>query len=113
MRLELVFLLCCLLSWSLAQEDPGEEPPTRPPFVPPPRPSGDVYFAESFSDGEDAIWKRWVMSEATKDGADDDVAKYNGMVEACCCCCFLLLFFKFCFPFVCVAREMGAGGVIY
>lgn len=76
--MELVFLLCCLLSWSLAQEDPGEEPPTRPPFVPPPRPSGDVYFAESFSDGEDAIWKRWVMSEATKDGADDDVAKYNG-----------------------------------
>ena len=60
-----------------AGDPPGNEGPTSPPFQPPERPSGDVYFAESFTD-EDEVWKRWIPSEATKDGADSDVAKYNG-----------------------------------
>ena len=47
------------------------------PFKPPSRPAGDVYLAESFSDGED-VWTRWIRSEATKDGADADIAKYDG-----------------------------------
>ncbi len=53
-----------------------EEPEVKP-FQPPSRPEGDVYIAESFSDGEE-VWSRWVKSEATKDGADADVAKYDG-----------------------------------
>lgn len=60
-----------------AGDTPESEGPTSPPFQPPERPSGDVYFAESFTD-EDEVWKRWIPSEATKDGADSDVAKYNG-----------------------------------
>ena len=55
------------------------------PFQPPSRPEGDVYIAESFSDGEEAVWSRWVKSEATKDGADADVAKYDGMSYRKCC----------------------------
>lgn len=53
-----------------------EEPDVKP-FQPPSRPEGDVYIAESFSDGEE-VWSRWVKSEATKDGADADIAKYDG-----------------------------------
>lgn len=49
------------------------------PFQPPSRPGRDVYIAESFSDGDEAVWTRWIKSEATKDGADADVAKYDGM----------------------------------
>lgn len=58
------------------EEMPGseDEGPTSPPFQPPQKPSGDVYFAESFTN-EDEVWKVWMPSEATKDG---DVAKYDG-----------------------------------
>ncbi len=54
-------------------DTPEGEGPTSPPFQPPERPSGNVYFAESFTD-EDEVWKVWTPSEATKDGA----AKYDG-----------------------------------
>ena len=80
-----VVVLTVLLQTASNQEDltdeemadSPEEGPTSPPFQPPERPTGDVYFAESFTD-EDGVWKRWIPSEATKDGADSDVAKYNG-----------------------------------
>ncbi len=51
------------------------------PFQPPTCPEGDVYIAESFSDGEEAVWTRWIKSQATKDGADADIAKYDGTVH--------------------------------
>lgn len=50
----------------------------RPVYKPPQRPSGDVYFEESFSDSK-AAKKRWIKSKAKKDGADADIAKYDGM----------------------------------
>ena len=56
-----------------------EEESTPPPFVPPAKPKGEVYFAESFSDAEET-WRVWVKSEATKGGAESDVAKYDGEV---------------------------------
>lgn len=61
----LVGLVCC------------QDEPEIKPFQPPSRPEGDVYIAESFSDGE-GVWSRWVKSEAMKDGADADIAKYDG-----------------------------------
>lgn len=61
----------------LLQTVSSQEEPTPPPFQPPPKPEGDVYFAESFSDAEE-VWRLWVRSEATKDGAESDVAKYDG-----------------------------------
>lgn len=71
----------------LTEEEATKEAPSastkedseEPPFQPPPKPSGDVYFAESFSD-EEKLWKTWVKSTATKDGADSEVAKYDGMM---------------------------------
>ena len=55
----------------------GEATGGRPVYKPPPRPSGDVYFAESFSDSK-AVKARWIKSKAKKDGADADIAKYDG-----------------------------------
>lgn len=48
-----------------------------------PKPVGFAHIAEHFDD-LDAFQDRWVLSEATKDGAEDSVAKYNGewQVEA-------------------------------
>ena len=53
---------------------PEGEQPTQPPFQPPERPSGDVYFAEPFTDTA-KVWRQWVPSKATKDGGE---AKYDG-----------------------------------
>lgn len=55
------------------REASSDEEPTDPPFQPPSKPSGDVYFAESFTN-EDEVWKFWLTSKATKDG----VAMYDG-----------------------------------
>ena len=55
----------------------GETPGGRPVYKPPTRPSGDVYFEESFSDSK-AAKARWIKSKAKKDGADADIAKYDG-----------------------------------
>ena len=49
----------------------------RPVYKPPARPSGDVYFEESFSDSK-VVKARWIKSKAKKDGADADIAKYDG-----------------------------------
>lgn len=79
--------------------------PNQPVFEPPARPEADIYFYETFSSEEDyekkwvtlawasmitnkqvkCIWGRvcfscrWVESEATKDGVDADIAKYDGV----------------------------------
>lgn len=42
-----------------------------------PTPIGNTYIAEHFDDRED-FSKRWILSEAKKDGAEDTVAKYDG-----------------------------------
>lgn len=55
----------------------GETPGGRPVYKPPARPSGDVYFEESFSDSK-AVKAHWIKSKAKKDGADADIAKYDG-----------------------------------
>lgn len=70
----IVLALC--LSLVMAQEE-EEEKPTKLPFRPPSRPSGEVYLVEPFVN-PDEVWRKWVKSAATKEGADSDVAKYNG-----------------------------------
>ncbi|XP_064481946.1 calnexin-like [Ornithodoros turicata] len=45
-----------------------------------PKPAGNVYIAEHFDD-LDAFKERWVTSEATKDGAEENIAKYDGKWE--------------------------------
>lgn len=60
--------------------------PKEKPFKPPSYPAGDVYFADSFSDDEN-VWLKWIKSEATKDGADADVAKYDGQSLLCLWLC--------------------------
>ena len=42
-----------------------------------PTPQGDVYFAEHFDNPEE-FEGRWVRSQAKKDGADEEIAKYDG-----------------------------------
>ena len=62
-------------------EGGGEGPATggKPVFKPPTRPSkGEVFFEESFSDLS-AAKKRWIKSKAKKEGADADIAQYDGM----------------------------------
>lgn len=43
-----------------------------------PIPNGDTHFHEPF-DTRAEFLKRWVQSQAKKDGAEDDVAKYDGI----------------------------------
>lgn len=45
-----------------------------------PTPSGQVYFAEHFDNPEE-FEARWTRSQAKKDGADDEIAKYNGKFQ--------------------------------
>ncbi|XP_023238032.1 calnexin-like, partial [Centruroides sculpturatus] len=45
-----------------------------------PRPIGNYYLAEHFDDRED-FSKRWIISEAKKDGIEENIAKYNGKWE--------------------------------
>ncbi|KAL3878355.1 hypothetical protein ACJMK2_030717 [Sinanodonta woodiana] len=42
-----------------------------------PKVQGNTYFAEPFDSKED-FSRRWVLSEAKKDGADENIAKYDG-----------------------------------
>ncbi|XP_048799246.1 calmegin isoform X2 [Lagopus muta] len=42
-----------------------------------PKPTGDVYFAETFDGG----WSGWVLSKARKEDTDDNIAKYDGRWE--------------------------------
>lgn len=45
-----------------------------------PQPSGNYYFAENFDDSQE-FKKKWVLSEAKKEGIDEDIAKYDGVWE--------------------------------
>lgn len=42
-----------------------------------PQPNGNYHFAENFDDPQ-AFKKKWVLSEAKKEGTDEDIAKYDG-----------------------------------
>ncbi|XP_065592397.1 calmegin isoform X1 [Cyrtonyx montezumae] len=42
-----------------------------------PKPTGDVYFAETF----DGVLTGWVLSKAKKEDTDDNIAKYDGRWE--------------------------------
>lgn len=42
-----------------------------------PKPSGHIYFAEHF-DSPEEFEAKWVRSQAKKDEADEDIAKYDG-----------------------------------
>ena len=55
----------------------GRKTEGRPVYKPPSRPTGDVYLEESFTDSK-AVKARWIKSKAKKDGADADIAKYDG-----------------------------------
>ncbi|XP_054845687.1 calmegin isoform X2 [Eublepharis macularius] len=43
-----------------------------------PKPTGEVYFTETFDDG---ILSGWVLSQTKKEDTDDDIAKYDGRWE--------------------------------
>ncbi|XP_053110879.1 calmegin isoform X5 [Hemicordylus capensis] len=43
-----------------------------------PKPSGEVYFAETFDDG---MLSGWVLSQTKKEDTDEDIAKYDGRWE--------------------------------
>lgn len=44
-----------------------------------PTPKGHIYFAEHF-DVPEEFEAKWVRSQAKKDGADEEIAKYDGKV---------------------------------
>ena len=54
------------------EEEAAEEIPYASPTVP-----RDAFFAEHFDDPA-AFEKRWVRSQAKKDGADEELNKYDG-----------------------------------
>ena len=56
MKLLILGVLALSISLVVAQEEEEEE--KKPEFKPPPRPVGDVYFTESFSE-PDAVWDRY------------------------------------------------------
>uniref|UniRef100_A0A4W4HHC3 Calnexin n=1 Tax=Electrophorus electricus TaxID=8005 RepID=A0A4W4HHC3_ELEEL len=69
----------------LLDEEPEEEEQPAPamPSVPTvtykaPEPKGEHYFAESFDRG---TLDGWVLSQAKKDGIDEEIAKYDGKWE--------------------------------
>lgn len=45
-----------------------------------PEPNGNYYFAENFDDPQ-SFKKKWVLSEAKKEGTDEEIAKYDGVWE--------------------------------
>lgn len=51
-----------------------------------PQPNGNYYFAEHFDDPQE-FKKKWVLSEAKKEGIDEDIAKYDGKL---CCIMFFI-----------------------
>jgi len=57
-------------------EDVEQEPEFDINYVSPVA-KGDVYIAEHFDD-EEEFEAKWVRSQAKKDGADDEIAKYDG-----------------------------------
>jgi len=75
-------LLLCLqcvkadLEETTITEDVEQEPEFEINYVSP-VPKGHVYFAEHFDNAEE-FEAKWVRSQAKKDGADDEIAKYDG-----------------------------------
>uniref|UniRef100_A0A1W7RAW3 Calnexin n=1 Tax=Hadrurus spadix TaxID=141984 RepID=A0A1W7RAW3_9SCOR len=60
------------------EEVPQEEPPVVEEILyTTPRPVGNYHLAEHFDDREDFA-KRWILSEAKKEGIEENIAKYNG-----------------------------------
>ena len=60
-------------------EDPAEEPVEIPYTSPTVGNKGHrVYFAEHFDNPEE-FEARWVRSQTKKEGADEEIAKYDGM----------------------------------
>ncbi|KAL1506401.1 hypothetical protein ABEB36_005771 [Hypothenemus hampei] len=58
-------------------ETEEENSPDVPYESPTPLDASKVYFTEHFDD-PDVFHKKWVRSEAKKDGIDEDIAKYDG-----------------------------------
>ncbi|XP_065886085.1 calnexin-like [Dysidea avara] len=71
-----VATLLCLLACLVYAED-TDSAVKQPKFSLPERPESDIYFFETFS-SEDEFDAKWITSEATKDGVDEDIAKYDG-----------------------------------
>ncbi|KYN19040.1 Calnexin [Trachymyrmex cornetzi] len=63
---------CCILS---ADEDSDA---IQKPTYKSPEPSGFAHLAENF-DSEERFRNVWILSEAKKDGIDEDIAKYDGI----------------------------------
>jgi len=90
-----IYLLACLLllgglQLSSCQEDVDEEdgfveeaddeepePPKERVYYQRPVPRGSTFFVEPF-DTRAEFLKKWVQSQAKKDGAEDNIAKYDG-----------------------------------
>lgn len=65
------------------EEAEGETEPSQPaerPLYVRPKVVGFAHFAEPF-DNEDEFKKKWVLSQAKKDGAEEAIAKYDGQWE--------------------------------
>ncbi|XP_054717825.1 calnexin-like [Uloborus diversus] len=86
--LKYLVFLCAATLLVVAENEPkdspdiqnqAEEVPNETEEIPyaTPVPIGNTYIAEHFDDRED-FQKKWVVSEAKKDGAEDEVAKYDG-----------------------------------
>nr|CAD7443778.1 unnamed protein product [Timema bartmani] len=88
-QIVLTLVCVCTLLWtgSVAQDDEDVvvtteelEEPVEDVVYTSPTPSGNVYFAEHFDDLSN-FKKKWIFSEAKKEGIDDDIAKYDGKWE--------------------------------
>ncbi|XP_029643967.1 calnexin isoform X2 [Octopus sinensis] len=59
------------------EEEKVEEPPVERPLYTKPKVVGFAYFAEPFHNEKD-LDKKWILSQARKEGAEDSIAKYDG-----------------------------------
>jgi calnexin len=57
--------------------EPEPAPKRERPYYIPPVARGNVHFSDAFESPEE-FNKRWVLSKSKKDGADSDIAKYDG-----------------------------------
>lgn len=79
MYLGCALLIALVLQGAVCDDEPTEKKvePAQEVVYNIPKPVGFSHIAEHFDD-LDAFKDRWVLSEATKDGAEENVAKYNG-----------------------------------
>ncbi|XP_067663080.1 calnexin-like isoform X1 [Haliotis asinina] len=59
------------------EDDTTEEPPREKPQYKKPEVKGTHFFVEPFDNKAESM-KRWVQSQAKKDGVEEDLAKYDG-----------------------------------